>query len=238
MNLSDLAAMAARPSAAVVALALPREGAYELAVELYEGLLPLAERYDMPIAGGDLQTWNGPLVISVTVLGQVTGPGPLLRSGARPGDKIVVSGAFGGSLLGKHLDFEPRVEEALVLNDRYRLHAGMDVSDGLSLDLSRLAQESGCGAVLDLLRVPISSDAERSAASNAVGLTPLEHALSDGEDFELLLAVPADEAARLCREQPLDVPLTEIGEFIAEPGLWSRGNHGALEPLTPRGYLH
>jgi thiamine-monophosphate kinase len=142
VNLSDIAAMAGKPLAAVIAVALPRENAFDLAVELYEGLLPLAERFDLPIAGGDLQSWDGPLVISVTLLGQPTHRGPLLRSGARPGDKIVVTGAFGGSILGRHLDFDPRIDEALLLADRYPLHAGMDVSDGLSLDLSRLANVS------------------------------------------------------------------------------------------------
>ncbi len=75
--------------------------------------------------------------------------GPLVRSGARPGDKIVVTGSFGGSILGRHFDFEPRVREAIELHRRYELHAGIDVSDGLSLDLARLTAESGCGAQAD-----------------------------------------------------------------------------------------
>ncbi len=97
VNLSDLAAMAAKPLAGVVALALPREEGLELAQRLYEGLIPLAERYDLTIAGGDTNTWNGPLVISITLLGTVGESGPLLRSGAQPGDAIVVTGSFGGS---------------------------------------------------------------------------------------------------------------------------------------------
>ncbi len=152
VNLSDLAAMAARPVAALVALSLPRHGALELARQLYEGLLPLAQRYKIAIAGGDVQTWDGPLVICITALGELTPRGALLRSGAQPGDAIVVTGSFGDSLSGKHLDFEPRIDEALLLHERYPLHAGMDVSDGLSLDLSRLCQASGCGAVINLRR--------------------------------------------------------------------------------------
>ncbi len=108
-NLSDLAAMAAKPLAGVVALALPRQGGMELAVALYEGMLPLAEQYDLAIAGGDTNSWDGPLAISITLLGDVTGRGPLCRGGARPGDRILVTGSFGGSILGRHLDFEPRV---------------------------------------------------------------------------------------------------------------------------------
>ena len=142
-NLSDLAAMASRPLAAVIALALPRQGGLDLAVALYEGLLPLAEKYNLAIAGGDTNSWDGPLAIAVTLLGQVTPEGPLRRDGACPGDRIVVTGSFGGSLLGRHLDFEPRVDEALLLNRQYRLHAGIDVSDGLSIDLAHLAEESG-----------------------------------------------------------------------------------------------
>lgn len=237
VNLSDLAAMAARPAAAVIAVALPRSDALNLAKQLYEGLLPLAERYDVAIAGGDTNTWDGPLVINVTLLGELTVRGPLRRGGARPGDAIVVSGDFGGSLLGRHFDFEPRINEALLLHERYELHAGMDVSDGLSLDLSRLCEASHCGAALDLDAVPIAVAAWEFAATRADGMTPLEHALSDGEDFELLLAMPADEARRVIAEQPLGVPLTIIGEFIEQPGLWQR-HSGRLTTLAARGYLH
>ncbi len=115
----------------------------------------------------------------------MTGRGPLCRSGARPGDRIVVTGSFGGSILGRHLDFEPRVREALALHARYELHAGIDVSDGLSLDLAHILEESRCGAVLDADAVPIAADARRLAEKLADGSTPLDHALGDGEDFEL-----------------------------------------------------
>ncbi len=238
VNLSDLAAMASRPLAGVVALALPRHGSMDLAVQLYEGMLPLAERFDLAIAGGDTNSWDGPLVLSVTLLGQVTERGPLRRAGARPGDWIVATGSFGGSILGRHFDFEPRVAEALQLNERYQLHAGIDVSDGLSLDLARLAEESRCGAVLRLDAVPVSDDARRLADQQADGSTALDHALSDGEDFELILAVAPDEAQRMVAEQPLGVPLTAIGEFVAEPGLWQLDRQGQRTPLRPRGYLH
>jgi thiamine-monophosphate kinase len=238
VNLSDLAAMASRPLAGVVSLALPRQGGMELAVELYEGLLPLAERYELAIAGGDTNSWDGPLAVSITLLGALTGRGPLRRGGALPGDRIVVTGSFGGSLLGRHLDFEPRVREALQLHQRYELHAGIDVSDGLSLDLAHIAEESRCGAVLQSDAVPVADDASRLASQLADGSTPLDHALADGEDFELILAVPPHEAERMLAEQPLGVPLTAIGEFVAQPGLWQREGSGALRPLSPRGWQH
>jgi len=237
VNLSDIAAMAARPVAAVIALALPRTGGMQLALDLYAGLLPLAEEFGVAIAGGDTNSWDGPLVISVTLLGETTDRGPLRRAGARPGDWIVVSGALGGSILGRHFDFTPRVVEALLLHERYQLHAGIDISDGLSLDLARLAAESGCGAVLQMEQIPISPAAEE-LAKREPGATALEHALSDGEDFELLLALPPDEAQRMLAEQPLETPLTAIGKFVAERGLWQIDGTGNRVPLVPRGFEH
>ena len=237
VNLSDLAAMASKPLAGVIAVALPRQGGMELAVALYEGLLPLAERYNLAIAGGDTNCWDGPLAISITLLGTATGRGALTRSGARPGDRIIVTGSFGGSILGRHLDFEPRVAEALELHARYELHAGIDVSDGLSLDLSRVLEASRCGAVLKADAVPVSADASRLSRQLADGSTPLDHALGDGEDFELVLAVPPDEARRMLADRPIAVPLTDIGEFTAEPGLWI-DDAGGRRPLVPRGWEH
>lgn len=238
VSLSDLAAMAARPLAAVVSVCLPRPGGYELAQSLVEGMLPLAEQYDVAIAGGDTNSWDGPLVISVTLLGAVTDRGPLRRDGARLGDRILVTGALGGSILGRHLDFEPRVGEALLLNERYRIHAAIDISDGLSLDLAHLADESRCGALLRVTDVPIHDDARRLSRGQGSGPTPLEHALGDGEDFELLLAVSPTDAEALLARQPLGVPLTNIGEIIAEPGLWQIDARGARRELVPRGWEH
>src|SRR5690606_28221059 len=128
--------------------------------------------------------------------------------------------------------FTPRLRAAAWLVEQATIHAAMDVSDGLSLDLSRLIGESGCGAELDLASVPISVAAEQLARSS--GKSALEHALSDGEDFELILAVPPAEAERLLATQPLDVPLTRIGRFVDEPGLWSVGPSGGREPLAAR----
>jgi len=238
VNLSDLAAMAARPLAVIVSLALPREDALTTAQQLYEGLIPLAEEFDVAIAGGDTNTWDKGLAISVTAIGEVTGSGPLLRSGARSGDAILVTGEFGGSILGRHFRFTPRVREALLLHTNYQVNAAIDVSDGLSLDLSHIIEESGCGAVVQTEAIPISEDAFRLAEEAGQGKTALEHALSDGEDFELILAVPQDEAQRLLADQSLDTPLTRIGTFIEEPGLWAASAEGGRQVLQPRGYEH
>jgi thiamine-monophosphate kinase len=241
VNLSDLAAMAAEPVAAVVAIALPRAGvatvsALDLAKGLYEGLLPLAAQFDVAIAGGDTNIHDGPLVISITALGTVTERGPLTRGGGRPGDKLLITGALGGSILGHHFQFTPRIREALLLHGRYDLHAGMDISDGLALDLSRLVAESSCGAVIHTDELPISEAASSLAgleSNHRVAEAALRHALTDGEDFELLIAAPPNTAAAILRDQPLDCPITSIGELIAEHSLWqqSAGGRTLLEPI-------
>jgi thiamine-monophosphate kinase len=238
VNLSDLAAMACRPVAIVVSVALPRSGAGELARGLYRGILDLAAEFQVALAGGDTNTWNGQLVISVTAVGQLTARGPLRRDQGQPGDHILVTGSFGGSILGKHFSFEPRVREALRLHDRYELHAGIDVSDGLSLDLHRLAEASGCGAAISLDAVPIDAAAIQLAAQQSDGLSALDHALSDGEDFELIFTMPAAEADRLLQQQPLDVSVTRIGRMVEQAGLWQIAADGSLVPLAPRGFEH
>ena len=238
VNLSDLAAMAASPVAALVSLCLPRKGGEQLARQLYAGLLPLAERFHCAIAGGDTNSWDGPLVISITALGEVQPGREWRRSGARSGDRILVTGDFGGSILGKHLAVTPRITEARWLADHAEIHAAIDVSDGLSLDLSRLAEASGCGAILDLAAIPIAAAAQHLARQRNDGITPLVHALSDGEDFELILAVPPSEAERLTREQPLGIPLTDVGLFADRAGLWGQEIDGTCLPLTPRGWEH
>src|SRR5262249_34005947 len=156
--------------------------------------------------------------------GRTTSRGALTRHGAQPGDALVVTGELGGSILGHHLNFEPRVREALTLHANYPLHAGLDISDGLALDASRLAQASGCGAALDLAAIPVSSDALRLAAPT--GRPAIDHALGDGEDFELLLAIPAVAAAQVIEDTSIDIALTKIGECIDKPGLWRRDPHG------------
>jgi thiamine-monophosphate kinase len=230
--------MAAQPVAALVSLCLPRSGGETLAKQLYAGILSTAARYDVAIAGGDTNSWEGTLAISITALGEVQPGREWRRSGARPGDRILVTGTFGGSILGKHLAVSPRIHEARWLADHAEIHAAIDVSDGLSLDLSRMAEASHCGAVLDLSAIPIAKAADQLAREKNDSVTALTHALSDGEDFELILAVSAGEAERLEREQPLDIPLTDVGHFCNEPGLWGLEIDGICSPLTPRGWEH
>lgn len=235
-NLSDLAAMAAYPVAAFVSFALPQSAGSDLPREIINGMLPLAEEMHCPLAGGDTNSWNDKLVISVTAIGETEPDKAWRRSGAQPGDIVLATGSFGGSILGHHLNFQPRLHEALWLTERFNVHAAIDVSDGLSLDLWRLTQASGCGAELWPEVVPISAAAREAAKKD--GRKPLDHALSDGEDFELLLCMSPEDAHRLrLMTWPFDVPRTCIGQIIDQPGLWQRVG-GKLEAIPPRGYLH
>ena len=234
VNLSDIAAMAARPTAALASVGLPRRGGRVLAEELYQGMREVADAFDAPIVGGDTNSWDGPLVINVTLLGAATARGVVRRKGALPGDWLMVTGPLGGSILGKHLDFTPRVREALTLHEAAPLHAMIDVSDGLAADVNHIGEESGCGAVLVAEMIPIT-DAARGMTD---GRSALEHALGDGEDFELAFAVAAEDGRKLVETQPVaGVTLTRIGEFVAEKGLWIEEN-GMRRTLSPCGYVH
>ena len=230
-NLSDIAAMAGRPVAAVVGVVLPKSGGPGLAEDLYRGLRDIADEFDTALVGGDTNSWDGKLVISVTVLGETIGRGPVPRSGAKSGDWLMVTGPLGGSILGHHLDFTPRVREALLLHERVELHAMIDISDGLAADVNHLCEESRCGAVLVAESIPISDAAKRMDDSR----TPLDHALTDGEDFELAFAVSGTDGERLLRSPPF-AGLARIGEF-ATSGFWLE-SAGARRALPSRGWTH
>ncbi len=233
VNLSDVAAMAGVPLAAVVAVALPAGASRGLAEALIMGLRDVADAFGVAIVGGDTNTWAGGLVVAVTVLGEATDRGPVRRSGARPGDWVFVTGPVGGSILGRHLSPAPRVREAQALHAAVELHAMADISDGLAADLNHILEESGCGAVVSDDAVPVHPDAVRLSART--GRPPLDHALGDGEDFELVFTVAPADGARLLADPPV-AGLARVGECVAS-GLWlDRG--GRREPLPPRGWVH
>jgi len=238
VNLSDLAAMASRPEAVVVAVALPRRGGDEVARALHEGIAALAAVHDVVLAGGDTNAWDGPLVVSITAIGSVLPGRAWRRDGARQGDLLVVTGPCGGSLLGRHLAVTPRCREALAIAERHAVHAAIDVSDGLSLDLARMMTASGTAAVIDLAAVPIHPDAVRMAARPGDGRSPLDHALGDGEDFELVLAMPEADARALVADPPAGLAPAIIGAVEAGSGLAARDASGGRRPLEPRGFLH
>ncbi|MCA9039391.1 MAG: thiamine-monophosphate kinase [Planctomycetaceae bacterium] len=211
VNLSDIAAMGGEPVAVVVSYALPQGSADQLGEQLHAGIVSLAEKYQVAVAGGDTNSWKGPLVISLTALGQPVGSHSIERSGAQVGDSLFVTGQLGGSLSGKHLTFEPRLNEARELVQKYDVHAMIDLSDGLSSDLQHILRESQVGAVIEAESIPISSAAHQSGSDRS----PLEQALHDGEDFELLFALSPEEASRLQQHPELaGTPVTRIGTII------------------------
>ncbi|HUW81322.1 MAG TPA: thiamine-phosphate kinase [Phycisphaerae bacterium] len=230
-SLSDCAAMAATPAAALVSVALPRTWTMEQAKELFEAMRSTAEQFECDIVGGDITSWDKPLAVDVAMLAQMPhGRRPVRRDGARPGDAIYVTGELGGSLAGRHVEFVPRVREALKLADGLGdgLHAMIDISDGLALDLWRVCQASGCGAELD-------AHALMQVASAAARMQPdrtIQHILHDGEDFELLLATSGNPEAFAPRGA-----LTRIGR-ITQAGLHLRHPDGHTETIEPRGYEH
>jgi thiamine-monophosphate kinase len=235
-SLSDCAAMAVRPLAATVSIALPR-GMSDLQVEeLVDGMIATARRFGCPIAGGDTAAWEHPLVVDVSV-SAVPYPGvtPVRRSGASVGDTLHVTGPLGGSLLGRHLTFTPRVAEARALAETLGpdLHAMIDLSDGLSLDLHRVCRASGVGAVLQsrLLEPLVSADARRAARDD--GRTPLDHLLNDGEDFELLVSIAAGRGAK----ELAGLGLNPVGT-VTESDVILATADGGIEPLAPGGYQH
>ena len=234
-GLSDCAAMAVQPRAATVSVALPDSFNLSHAKALYTEMRALGERFECPVTGGDTTSWSHPLAIDVTVMARpYPGLQPVLRSGAQPGDGLYVTGPLGGSLLGRHLTFEPRVHEAhrLAKNLGCALHAMLDISDGLSLDLHRLCASSNVGARLDesLLEQVVHHDAVEAARGD--GRSKLDHVLGDGEDFELLLAVAGDP-----RVSVAGVRLHRVGEIVASDLVIRRPN-GRVEPLPVQGYEH
>lgn len=225
-NLSDCAAMACLPAAAVTTAALPRGVGIDYAKELYLGLRDAADPFDCKIVGGDTGSWEGKLVLTVTILGRSAGIAPVRRSGAKAGDAIYVTGPLGGSILGRHMTFEPRVALARQLAGRGKVTAMIDLSDGLARDLRHICRESGVGAIIEASAIPIHEDAR--ALSRQDGRGPLDHALGDGEDHELLLTGHLDG---------LGLPVTRIGRIVQGPELLLE-REGRTEPLAARGWEH
>jgi len=226
-NVSDIAAMGGRPVAAVVSLGVPPKTPLRFIDGLYAGLAQCARRFDLAIVGGD--TVRAPqVVVDVAILGTVHPAHVTLRSGARVGDDLFVTGRLGGSLRsGRHARFMPRVAEAQQLVRRVKVHAMMDLSDGLASDLWQMSRASRVVLRVERARIPVS----RAAGS-------ITRALMDGEDFELLFAVSAQEARRVPRRLGT-CPVTRIGKVVGR-GVRVEQQYpsGRLEPLVPMGFRH
>lgn len=212
--ISDFAAMGGRPADFLITVALPADTPVDWAIGLYRGIGRCLETYGGRIVGGETSgcPMGAPIFLSVAASGEVRRDQLTLRSGAKPGDVLLVSGLLGGSLSGKHLDFSPRMEQAGWLTSRFKPSAMMDLSDGLARDLPRLAAASDCGVRLF-----------RDAIPRAKGCSA-EQALNDGEDYELLFAIGPDHVPALLeswQEAFRELPLTAIGE-LCDP---SAGEH-------------
>lgn len=215
-NLSDIAAMGGRPVAAVLSLALPAQTSTRWLRAFYRSIATDARRFRVKIVGGDItQTRPGFLGAFLTLHGEAATARVVTRTGARAGDAIFVTGTLGGSLLGHHCNFTPRLAEGAWLAGRSEVRAMMDVSDGIAKDLGSLTPP-GLVPALARAAIPISAAAKRMAHRS--GRTPLAHALSDGEDYELLFVVngrcDADEFARAWRRRFPRVRLTKLGIFV------------------------
>ncbi len=241
-SLSDCAGMACAPRAATVSIALNRDMSLVEVQRMYEGMAGVADRYGCAIVGGDTTSWDGRLAIDVAMVAEpMAARGPMCRSGARAGDTLFVSGPLGGSLLGRHLTFEPRLELARRLAGEAGLHAMMDISDGLAMDLHRLCTSSGCDAELrpELIE-RVLGDAAREIAKQD-GRPVLEHALSDGEDFELL--VVGDVRLEGAAGTGGGSGLWPVGRVVARSSperssLWMVLAGGKRAVIEPRGFEH
>jgi thiamine-monophosphate kinase len=239
VSLSDVAAMGMEPVALLAAVGLPNRSKRRFAEEIYRGMRALCDRFGVPIAGGDVTSWKTPLtVICTTALGRCPEgvKKPVLRSGARVGDVILVTGSLGGSLLGRHARIEPRVSEGIEIARRFRPHAMMDISDGLSSDLAHICIESKVGAVVDELLLPVSADARKMAKKD--GRTPADHALGDGEDFELLITMAPRDAKRLVEAKPFGTRVSMVGRIVRGRSMRLIGADGLERALEPGGYEH
>jgi thiamine-monophosphate kinase len=238
--LSDIAAMAGDPIAALITLALPREFDLGFVEAIYKGLNELARQFGVAIAGGETTTNPGRILISVALIGSVPRDRVLLRSGAKPGDALFVTGELGGSLEGKHLKFEPRLIEAQWLAENFPIRSMLDISDGLAGDLPHILNASKAGSELLASAIPISRAARLAARAGTSAKPPLLAALTDGEDFELLFTVASRTAVPLLdawRKRFPRLRLTCIGRITPGPGITIRDKTGA-RPLTVHGYAH
>lgn len=262
VNVSDVAAMGGSPRHVYVALALPKSTEVGFVLDFYRGLLNVAERFGISVSGGDTVGSPGPLVVSITVQGEVNSERALLRSGGSPGDILCSTGPLGASAAGlllllrdshnknnlpselyqaaldAHLRPSPRVAEGLFFAESGAVTAAMDLSDGLLKDLGEICDASGCGACLDGQAVPVHP------AAAAVALLhkrdALDLALNGGEDYELLLAVKPVMFPSLAETyfSRFGTPLYRFGELVREKGLSLVTKEGKREKLSFTGFKH
>jgi len=228
-TISDIAAMGGVPRYALVSCAIDPGLPVSYADGIYKGMKALTNKFGINLVGGDTCR-SKKIAIDVSLIGEVERKNLVTRCGAKPGDLILVTGAIGGSVKGKHLTFMPRLDEARSLVKKFKLNAMIDVTDGLLLDLWRILDASGAGARIHQSLIPVSDEADS-----------FEKALSDGEDFELLFTMSPLEARRFFKTQlvRMKTPVTLIGEVTDKrDGFRLVMEDGKQEKVTPEGYVH
>ena len=235
-SISDIAAMGCSAKYAVVSICFPHGTKTKFARELYRGIKKMADAFNIKIIGGDIVSSKKTVVINVTMYGRNEGLKTISRSGAKVNDVIMVTGALGGSILGKHITFKPRLKEGLLLNKKFNINSMIDISDGLVADLGHILEESGVGAVLYEDEVPISADAKRLARKT--GLSVLHHALHDGEDYELLFTLSDKESKKLLASRSFPARLSKIGHINKSKGIKIQDTDGKLKRIKSIGYKH
>jgi thiamine-monophosphate kinase len=257
VNLSDLAGKGARPLGYLMTTAFDDEVDESWIAKFVEGLAQDQAEFGIALWGGDTTATPGPLALTATVIGSVPAGRTLRRGGARPGDRILVSGTIGDGFLGlaahrgeladlagparpylaqRYLLPEPRLALGQALAEQQLAHAAMDISDGLAADLGHMCEASGCGARVDVASVPLSEAVAEIVAEDPALMAT---ALTGGDDYELLLAVPPDRvAATLDAARKAGTALAEIGAFTAESAVDFIDRDGRLLALGRAGFTH
>jgi len=226
-NISDIAAMGGVPRFAVISAGLPGSLDLKYADGLYKGIKKAADRFGIDLVGGDT-VGSKKIVINVALTGEVEKKNLTLRSGAREGDAIFITGNIGGSLKLKHLNFTPRLKEARFLVKNFKINSMIDVSDGLLADLGHILKESNKGAILYEKKVPVSKNALN-----------FNSAVRDGEDFELVFTLSESSAVRLKKFWPFKTKISEIGRICSSrKGFFLVRKNGKSEKIKPTGFTH
>jgi thiamine-monophosphate kinase len=233
VSLSDCAAMATVPVAAVVSVALPKAFGEKELKQLHAGIVKAGGKFGCELIGGDITSWKdkNPFAISVAMISKKADNEPVRRSGAKVDDNICVTGSLGGSGFGKHLIFEPRVTEAIKIAQIVKVHSMIDISDGLSSDLNRICRQSSVGALINAETIPISEQARKNKE-------PINSALNDGEDFELLFTLSKEDCRILLEKWDGPTAVTQIGTITNTKKMQIKMPDGRIMDLRSKGYDH